>query len=76
MLVTTTLRTNADSWEEDNASMLPFVLIRVVVHLATTTNTTTFITIVTQVYAVLPPVDSTAIILANTLEDALWLRPL
>ena len=76
MLVTTTLRTNADSWEEDNDSMLPFVLIRVVVHLATTTNATTFITIVTQVYAVLPPVDSTAIILANTLEDALWLRPL
>ena len=73
MLVTTILGITADYGEKDNASGLLFALIGVVVHFPTTTNATTFIALIT-LYAVLSPVDSTAIILANTLEDALWLE--
>ena len=75
-MVSTTLGINADFWEDDNACGLPFALVGVVAHFTTTTTAATFIKLVTQVFAVTPPVDSAAIILANTLEDALWLGPL
>lgn len=74
MLVTTILGITADYGEKDNASGLLFALIGVVVHFPTTTNATTFIALIT-LYAVLPPVELTALILANTPEDALWLGP-
>ena len=72
-MVTPIFILTVDSWEDVNAFKLPFALIGVVIHFPTTTYAATFIALIT-LYAVLSPVDSTAIILANTLEDALWLE--